>query len=101
MRDELKHMLSGIAGMTPEQLPELLGELEVVRATALLRMSAPVPARAHDELLTADEAADRLGISKNTLYRNSSSYPFTRRIGKGRNLRFSALGIDAYLAKRR
>src|SRR5215469_12910431 len=101
MRAELRTVLSTIGEMKVEQLPELLGDLETIRATALLKMTSPPPAHTHDELLTADAAALRLCISTDTLYRNASNYPFTRKIGKGRNLRFSALGLDAYLAKRR
>ena len=99
MRTELQSVLDSVRELALEQLPQLLGELETVRATALLKMSAPAPAHTHDELLTVDQAAQRLGVSTDYLYRNAQQFPFTRHLG--RNLRFSALGLDAYLAKRR
>jgi hypothetical protein len=41
-----------------------------------------------DRLLRVDEAALRLGIARDTLYRNADEYPFTRR-PRPRSLRFS------------
>ena len=85
--------------MAVTELPVLLGELEVIRATALLKMTAPSPPELRDELLSVSEAAARLGVSTDYLYRHAASLPFTRRIG--RKLLFSSRGIDAYMAKRR
>jgi hypothetical protein len=81
--------------MAPEQLPELLGELEVIRATAQLRMSAPALVKSPDEQLDIGTAAKRLGVSKRYLYQHADDYAFTRR--EGRKLLFSGQGIDAYL----
>lgn len=99
MRPELQSVLASLSGMATSELPELLGELELVRATALLKMTAPPPAELHDELLSVSEAAARLALSTDYLYRHAASLPFTRRIG--RKLLFSSKGIDAYLGKRR
>src|SRR5262252_7056998 len=99
MRSELQFVLDNLRGLAPDQLPELLGELEVIRATAVLRLSAPVPVPQRDELLEIGPASERLGVSTDYLYRNSKSLPFTRRMG--RKLLFSRLGIDAYLSKKR
>lgn len=100
MRAELQTVLDAVQKLSAEQMPELLGELEVVRTTALLRLSAPVvvPVQ-HDELLSVDDAAGRLNVSRDYLYRNSRRYPFTRR--EGRKLLFSSNGIDKYLAQNR
>lgn len=98
MRSELQSVLDSLPEMQRENLPELLGELEVIRATALLRMSAPADnSERHDELLMVEAAAERLGVSPDYLYRNSRRLPFTRRMG--RNLRFPSLGIDRYIAQ--
>ena len=99
MRNELQSVLTAVRQMAPEQLPDLLGELEVIRATAMLRLSAPAPApKEQDELLAVEVAAQRLGVSMDYLYRHARQFPFTRRIG--RKLLFSSLGIDAYIREK-
>lgn len=49
-------------------------------------------------LLDAKAAAERLGMSKVWLYKNSARLPFARKVG--RSLRFDAAGIDRWLARR-
>lgn len=53
-----------------------------------------------DRLLTVAEAAERLGTSKDWLYRRADRLPFTVRLGPGQ-VRFSSRGIEHYLARRR
>jgi len=98
MRSELETVLRSIERLSPTELPALLAELELVRATALLRMSTQAPTQATDELVDAKEASRRLGISRISLYRRASRLPFSRRIGK--RLLFSSQGIDQYIARR-
>jgi predicted DNA-binding transcriptional regulator AlpA len=99
MKQELQPMLEAARTLPPEQLPRLLGDLEEVRATALARLSAPGSHQTEsDKLLDVSEAAARLGISKDYLYRNHSDFSFTRRVG--RSLRFSASGIENYIQQR-
>ena len=96
IRPELQHALTAAKELAAEELPRLLGELEEIRCTALARLTAPVSfIRPRDELLDVAEAAERLGISKDYLYRHHDKFPFTRRMGRG--LRFSALGIEQYI----
>jgi excisionase family DNA binding protein len=64
-----------------------------------MRLSAPAPAQRSDSLIPIKQAAERLGVSVDYLYRNSDSLPFTRRAG--RKLLFSSAGIDAYIARKR
>ncbi len=52
-----------------------------------------------DELLTVAEAADRLSMSKDWVYRHAGKLPFAVR--QGRALRFSSHGIDDYIRVRR
>jgi hypothetical protein len=79
-----------------EELPRLMGELEEIRCTAMARLATPAPAQPQsDELLSAAEAARRLGISQDYLYRHHQTFPFTRRVE--RKLLFSALGIGKYI----
>jgi hypothetical protein len=85
--------------MPAGELPDLIGELEAVKATALARLiSLAASSQPHDELLSIEIAAERLGVSKDYLYRHSEDYPFTRR--QGRKLLFSALGIDKHIRQK-
>lgn len=82
-----------------EQLPDLIGELERAKATAWARLLAPtaVPVE-HDQLLGVAEAASRLGVSEDYLYRHHREYPFARR--QGRKVLFSALSIDRFIRQK-
>lgn len=51
-----------------------------------------------EKLLKVDEAAARLGMSREWVYRHGKTLPFARRIG--RSVRFSAGGIDRWLAQK-
>lgn len=98
MRQELKVELLRIALEIPEEaLPRLLGDIEEIRATAAARLFAPASLQpaSQDQLLKVSAASERLGISRDYLYRNSKEFPFTRKIG--RNLLFSSHGIDQYI----
>jgi predicted DNA-binding transcriptional regulator AlpA len=55
--------------------------------------AAPTP----DPMLTAEEVAARLGTTVRWVYRHVSRLPFVRRLGP-KTLRFSAKGLDRYLA---
>jgi predicted DNA-binding transcriptional regulator AlpA len=48
-----------------------------------------------DRRLNVEEAAAKLGMSKDKLYRRANSFPFTIRID--RSLGFSEQGIDRWL----
>ena len=96
-REELETAKLAARTISPEELPRLLGDLAEVTAIALARLIAPPAAQIPDRLLGVEEAAKRLGISKDYLYRNRNRLPFTRRLG--RSLRFSEQGIDRYLRR--
>jgi len=99
MRDELQFVLRAARELPVEQLPRLLGELEECRCTAIARLTVSAPAQSQsDELLDVEEAARRLGLSKDYLYRHRKDFPFTRRVG--RKLLFSAMGIEYYIKQR-
>jgi hypothetical protein len=97
---KLEEILKAARELPPEDLPDLIGRLEAVKATAWARLSAPqTTSLEHDELLDIGEAAKRLGVGRGYLYRNHQEYSFTRR--QGRKLLFSARGLDAYIRRQR
>jgi excisionase family DNA binding protein len=96
MTRDLEIVLASARTLAPEHLPHLLGALEEIRTTAFARLIAPAPSQAQpDELLDIREAARRLGVSKEYLYRNHPRLNFTRRVG--RRVLFSAQGIEKYI----
>ena len=88
-----------VSEIPPETIPDILGEIERLRALLWAQMVAPgakgrgEATAAEDTLLKPAEAAQRLGMSRDFLYRNADKLPFTRRLGP-RRLRFSSLGIE-------
>jgi excisionase family DNA binding protein len=99
MRQDLHSVLAAARLLPPEELPELLGELEQIRCTAMARLTAPsTVSPIPDESLDVQEAARRLGVSTEYLYRHHNEFKFTRR--EGRKLLFSSAGIAEYLHKR-
>jgi hypothetical protein len=100
MRDDAESLLTAAKEMPPELLPMLLGDIEVVRCTAMARLTAPAPAQVPgpDELLDVEEAARRLNVTVDHLYRHSADYSFTRRLAN--KVRFSALGLDDWIRRK-
>ena len=78
-------------------IPVLREELLTLLAEKGDAPSTPVQS---DRLLTAEQAAERLGMSKEWIYKKAARLPFTVRVGS-RALRFSSTGIDKYQARRR
>lgn len=85
-----------------EELPNLIGNLEALKAVAWSRITtanARAGAAAHaDENLSVAEAARRLGISRHYLYRHAHRFPFTVKIG--RRVLFSTRGLEVWLQRR-
>jgi hypothetical protein len=76
-RPELQSVLDNLPEMQREELPDLLGKLEVIRATSLIRLSAPVaPSDQHDKLVEIETAAERLGVSKEYLFAQFQALSF-------------------------
>lgn len=99
-RFDLHHLRKAAHELPPEELPDLIGQLECIKATAWARLMTPAPTpQEHDELLGVAEAASRLGISEDYLYRHSQDYAFSRR--QGRKLLFSAQGIDRHIRQQK
>ncbi len=92
-----------IAEAPASELPALLGELARLHSLALARLASASNGAGRtnghqaDTLLTAEEAAERLGVSPDFLYR-TKDLPFRVRVG--RRVRFSARGIERYIRQR-
>ena len=92
----LKTIKTSLAELPREQLLALIGELESIKAEALARFVAPLQApQNHDELVDIAEASQRLGMSRDYLYRHRNQFSFTRR--QGRKVLFSAQGIERHI----
>jgi predicted DNA-binding transcriptional regulator AlpA len=59
----------------------------------------PESTRQEDRLLKIREAAEKLGMTEDYLYRHAKQFPFTVRTGP-RQVRFSQLGIERYIKSR-
>jgi hypothetical protein len=99
MTRELQAVLVAAQTLPVQELPRLIGQLAECQATAQARLNvAPaLPSKQHDELVDVAAASDRLGVSKDYLYRHAKELPFARNVGS--RLLFSSLGIDAYIQK--
>jgi len=53
-----------------------------------------------DTLLTADETAKRMGVSRRWVYRKAPQLPFARRTSR-KHLRFSEAGLRRWLAAKK
>ena len=99
---------SRIDDVQAAELPTLIGEAEALRARLWARMQAtsapapPAPAQRNgkDRLLTSDEAAELLGVSRRWVYRKADELPFTRRLSGG-TLRFSERGLERWKETRK
>jgi len=96
---ELQTVFDLIEKLSLDELPHLAGDLEVLRVAILRRLTAPPAQSPPDHLLGVAEAARRLGLSRDFLYRNHKKYSFARRIG--RRLLFSAEGIRTWIERGR
>jgi excisionase family DNA binding protein len=98
LRNSLQPASEAARKLPAEELPDFIGELESIKATAWARLAAPTTTP-QEQLLGVPEAARRLGVSEDYLYRHQKEYPFTRH--QGRKLLFSALGIDKHIRQQR
>ena len=97
-----------VNALSADATRQLIAKLEMARgalkARRILLSGEPhtlarVP-DAPDRLLRVGEAAQRIGIAQDTLYKTADDYPFTQR-PRPRCLRFSERGIEQWIRTRR
>ena|SRR5215467_3275265 len=88
---------SQVTEVDPSQIPALLAQLSAVQSSMAARLvsASPEAKPADDVLLDVTEAAIKLGVSEDWLYRRTRSLPFVVRVG--RHIRFSSNGIDRFI----
>ena len=97
---------SEVESIQPEEIPALLCQLTALQGLLTSRLvAAPAnrdasKASEGDVLLDVAEAAQKLGTTRDWLYRNATRLPFTVRLGR-RQLRFSARGIGEFIHQRK
>lgn len=92
---------SRVSDLDPGQIPALIAQLSAVQASMAARLVTAAQDddnEAENQLLTIEQAAARLGVSKDWLYRRTSKLQFVVRVG--RHVRFSSSGIDRYIRNR-
>jgi excisionase family DNA binding protein len=99
MRREFESIFQLAKNLPLESLPEFFADLEHIRMAAFARMVIPTSEAIRDELLDVEQAAARMNVSMDYLYRRHKRLPFTRRMGK--RLLFSSNGLDSFLKKSR
>src|ERR1700686_1159571 len=80
-----------ISALPKDVIAELRGQiakLDTLLLSRLIAVGEALPVTDGDRLLTAAEAAQKLGASEDWLYRHANTLPFTVRLGK-KHLRFS------------
>jgi predicted DNA-binding transcriptional regulator AlpA len=91
-----------ISAVPRDVIAELRGQIAKLDTLLLSRLLAgdqPEPGTNGDRLLTAPEAAQKLGATEDWLYRHANTLPFAVRVGK-KHLRFSESGIERYIRQR-
>jgi hypothetical protein len=101
--DELVREPARARSLPPETIAELLarcGTAQGVLLAALVRSSqnghVSTIQQAEVRLLTVDEAATKLGVTPEWLYRRGKGLGLAAKLGDG-TLRFSSVALDAYI----
>lgn len=92
------------AGLTREQIAEATRQAASLQgrlAEAMRVVTAPsTPRPTPERLLSVEDAAIRLGVTKRWLYRNAKRLPFTRKLTR-RTLRFHEAGLERYIREKK
>lgn len=87
-----------ITEVVPDDVPVLLVQLGSLVASLSARLLDAQ--RQERTLLSVQQAARRLGVSVDWLYRHASEIPGCRRLSR-KQLRFESVALDSYLQQRR
>ena len=91
-----------------DEVPELLGRVEQLRAVLWAKLTRPestngattqrsdIEKASGDRMLAAAEVAEMIGTDTRYVYRHADGWPFTRRLSKG-TVRFSEKGLHCWL----
>jgi predicted DNA-binding transcriptional regulator AlpA len=93
---------SRISATPKEAIAELRGQIAKLDTLLLSRLftgEQTQPGTDGDRLLTAAEAAQKLGATEDWLYRHANTLPFAVRVGK-KHLRFSEAAMGRYIRQR-
>jgi predicted DNA-binding transcriptional regulator AlpA len=91
-----------ISALPKDVIAELRGQiarLDTLLLSRLLSGEQTHPNIDGDRLLTATEAAKKLGATEDWLYRHAKILPFAVRVGR-KHLRFSESGMERYIRQR-
>ena len=89
-----------VVDLPPEAMPAILAQLAALQTAVAARLASGPPTtsnREPDRLLTVDQAAQRLAVSKDWL-RRRTTLPFVVKLSEG-VVRYSAAGIARFIAE--
>lgn len=93
--NELCHRLEKII----REMSSLLAELSDARQARVLLLGKPEVRGHYDRMLTVEEVAERLGLSRSYAYHRAKDWPFRVKLSP-KKLRFSEVGLERWLAGR-
>jgi Helix-turn-helix domain len=100
--DALVRNPGSAAALSAEDRGALIVQAAAVLAALGAAMTIKAPGDVEpDTLLTVDQAASRLRLSKDYLYRHAREFPFLVQPNAARAIRFSARGIARYIEEQR
>jgi predicted DNA-binding transcriptional regulator AlpA len=94
----LDQLAAGASPASRDEAVALMGLLAAAHARLAASLAGLVVTSTEDRLLDVDEAAQRLGVTRQWLYRRTRTLPFAVRLaGK---VRYSSAGIQHFIANR-
>lgn len=94
----LDALVAGEAPASRDEAVALMGLLAAAQARLATTIAGLDMTSPEDRLLNVEAASARLGVSREWLYRRARKLPFVVRLDG--HVRFSAQGIDHYIASR-
>jgi len=100
---QLSQLLNNLETLRVDQIPAVLAQLAAAQGVLAARLLAAdteghVSIEQHERLLTVKDAAERLNVSDDWLYRRAAKLPFSVRVGRA--LRFSEVGLERWIRAR-